>query len=96
MTLKEFKALKEFKTEFNELLGFDCEIVEYTIERSNYDIDKKVLATSLVFDENKAVRALMNEAEKGDSYTFRKVKAICPGDDEPRKLDRIWIEIKHY
>lgn len=98
MTLKEFKALKEFKTEFNELLGFDCEIVEYEIERSSYDIDidKKVLAKSLIFDETPAVRALMNEAKKGDSYTFRDIKAVCPGDDEPRKLNGVWISILSY
>ncbi len=98
MTLEEFKALKEFKTEFNEQLGFDCEIIEYTLERNNYtdDIEKEVMGKSSIIDENPKVKALINETKKGDVFYLKDTKVICPGDDESRKLSWIRIDIRNY
>jgi hypothetical protein len=95
MTLEEFKGLKEFKTEFNETLGFDCEIVRFTLKRWVYGVDESVTIFNSVIDENPSfVREFMNTAKKGDHFSLKDVEAICPGDDEPRKIGGVSIRIE--
>jgi hypothetical protein len=99
MGVEEFKGLKEFKTKFNKQLGFDCKITEFTLKRYRYedDIDKSITANHSIIDENPSfVREFMNTAKKGDHFSLRDVKATCPGDDIPREIGGISIEIRNY
>jgi hypothetical protein len=95
MTVEEFKALKEFKTEFNEQLGFDCEITRCRLKRWHYGVDESVDLFHSIIDENPSfVREFMNTAKKGDHFSLKEVEATCPGDDIPREIRGISIRIK--